>query len=265
MGRCTIRNLMMIVAVAAVCFAALPFVGALTQMRTCVASPLTDCESNIHNVALSMMSYEIVNGSFPRGTVPNADLQTAERLSLYPPVTPYMECQDLYDRIDQMLPWDGGVNRAVASQKIGILVCPLASPVTAPAVQPTTTIGIAGLGTDAPILPKTHPRAGIFGYDRTTSTADIKDGASTTMMLAESGVVVGSWLQGGPATIRGLDPARKPYIGPGRQFGGLHDGVAVVAMADGSVRVVSESVDPKVFQAMSTIAGGENLPSDRDE
>jgi hypothetical protein len=36
-------------------------------------------------------------------------------------------------------------------------------------------------------------------------------------------------------------------------------------MADGSVRVLSESVDPKVFEAMSTIAGGENLPADRDE
>jgi hypothetical protein len=256
---------MMIVAVAAVCFAALPFVGALTQLCTYEASPLAQCESNFRNVALSMMSYENANGSFPSGTMPNADLQAAERLSLYAPVTPYMEFQDLYDSIDQMLPWDGGVNRAVASQKIGILVCPRASRVTAPAVQPTTTIGIAGLGTDAPILPKTHPRAGIFGYDRTTSIADIKDGASATMMLAESGVVVGSWLQGGPATVRGLDPARKPYIGPGRQFGGLHDGVAVVAMADGSVRAVSESVDPKVFEAMSTIAGGENLPADWDQ
>jgi Protein of unknown function (DUF1559) len=264
MGRCTIRNLMMIVAVAAVCFAVLPLIDPIYQTK-CTSTPLQQCESNIHNVVLAMMSYENVHGSFPSGTVPNAAVHAAQRLGLYAPVTPYMECQDLYTSIDQMLPWDGGVNRAVASQKIGILVCPLASRVTAPAVQPTTTVGIAGLGTDAPILPKTHPRAGIFGYDHTTSTADIKDGASTTMMLAESGIVIGSWLQGGPATVRGLDPDRKPFIGPGRQFGGLHDGVAVVAMADGSVRAVSESVDPKVFEAMSTIAGGENLPADRDE
>ncbi len=102
----------------------------------------------------------------------------------------------------------------------------------------------------------------MFGYDRKTTLADIKDGAATTMMLAESGRVIGSWLQGGPATVRGLDPTNAPYIGPGRQFGGLHDGVAVIAMADGSVRVVSESIHPELFQAMSTIAGGERLPAD---
>ena len=66
-------------------------------------------------------------------------------------------------------------------------------------------------------------------------------------MLAESGRVIGSWLQGGPATVRGLDPTNVPYIGRGRQFGGLHDNVAVIAMANGSVRVVSESIAPKVF------------------
>jgi Protein of unknown function (DUF1559) len=89
--------------------------------------------------------------------------------------------------------------------------------------------------------------------------ADIKDGTSVTMMLAESGRGIGSWSRGGPATVRGLDPTDVPYIGAGRQFGGLHDGVAVVAMADGSVRTVSETITPKVFEAMSTIAGGEKV------
>jgi prepilin-type processing-associated H-X9-DG protein len=79
-------------------------------------------------------------------------------------------------------------------------------------------------------------------------------------MLAESGRGLGCWRQAGPATVRGLDPANKPYIGPGQQFGGMHDGVAVIAMADGSVRVVSASVAPKIFDAFSTIAGGEEVP-----
>ena len=37
---------------------------------------------------------------------------------------------------------------------------------------------------------------------------------------------------------------------------------ANVAMADGSVRFVRETIDPKVFEAMSTIAGGESIPLD---
>jgi prepilin-type processing-associated H-X9-DG protein len=60
--------------------------------------------------------------------------------------------------------------------------------------------------------------------------------------------------------VRGLDPAETPYIGAGRQFGGLHDGRAAVAFADGSVRFISESINPKVFEALSTMAGGAEGP-----
>ncbi len=63
-------------------------------------------------------------------------------------------------------------------------------------------------------------------------------------------------------TVRGLDPARPPYIGPNGQFGGNHPGGANVLFADGSARFVSDSIDPKIFEAMSTMAGGEKLSAD---
>ncbi len=84
------------------------------------------------------------------------------------------------------------------------------------------------------------------------------------MVLAESGRVRDSWLAGGPATVRGLDRTEQPYIGPGRQFGGLHvatsgsQGVNV-AFADGSVRFLPATIDPRIFEAISTIAGHEDL------
>ena len=139
--------------------------------------------------------------------------------------------------------------------------CPEVKPVTPGSPQPTSYVGIAGLGTDAALLPKSDPRAGVFGYDRETALADITDGPANTLMVAETARAIGSWFQGGPATVRGLDPAQKPYVGKGRQFGGLHEGGAWVAMADGTVRRVSDSVDPKVFEALSTMAGGEKLPA----
>lgn len=76
-------------------------------------------------------------------------------------------------------------------------------------------------------------------------------------------LVIGSWIQGGPATVRGLDFAQQPYVGGGRQFGGLHPHGACVAMADGSVRWVKDSINPGVFEAMSTMGGGERLTADR--
>ena len=33
----------------------------------------------------------------------------------------------------------------------------------------------------------------------------------------------------------------------------------MAAMADGTVRFLSETIDPKVFEALSTVAGGETL------
>jgi prepilin-type N-terminal cleavage/methylation domain-containing protein/prepilin-type processing-associated H-X9-DG protein len=55
---------------------------------------------------------------------------------------------------------------------------------------------------------------------------------------------------GGPF---GEDPCK-------RSWGSLHPGGFVVAMCDGSVTFLSESIDIFLFGAMSTIAGGENVP-----
>ena len=171
-----------------------------------VCTRLGSCESNMHNIALCVLAHYQNAGSFPIRTVQNSNLQPEDRLGLYVPLSPYFDYADLNNEVDQARSWHGGFNRTLAGTKIGILSCPNSAGTAPTAPQPTTSIGIAGLGTDAPLLPTTDPRAGVFGYDRKTTVADIKDGTANTMMLAESGRLSGSWLQGGPATVRGLDP-----------------------------------------------------------
>lgn len=68
----------------------------------------------------------------------------------------------------------------------------------------------------------------------------------------------GHWMAGGNATVRGLDPGQKPYIGSSRQFG--RRAGAAVLFADGSVRWIPSSVDDHLFEAMATIHGGESTP-----
>jgi prepilin-type processing-associated H-X9-DG protein len=174
-------------------------------------------------------------------------------------------------------PWDADENRITRTKdvesgtiyvvgRIDGLSCP-AGPDDGGTPMPglTSYVGVAGVGTDAARLPGHDPRAGIFGYGRQVRLEDIKDGASMTMAVVETAERNGPWTAGGPATVRGLDPARRPYIGRGGQFGGTHRGGAAVLFADGSVRFVRASIRPRTFEALATIAGGERIGGDPGE
>ncbi len=254
MLRFTIRKMMLaVVGLAILCTIIAAFERANARGKQ------EQCERNLRNVSLGILGYLYNASTFPAGTWPNEGLPADERVSWYGFVSPYLDFP-IWNEIDQGQSWNHvGVNNNVATTRIGVCTCPESAQAAAGALQPTTYIGIAGVGIDAPLLPKRDPRAGVFGYDRQTTLADIKDGAANTLLIAETLQVSGSWFQGGPATVRGLDPARKPYVGPGRQFGGLHAGGACVAMADGSVRWVSNSLSAKILEAISTIAGGESV------
>ena len=51
-------------------------------------------------------------------------------------------------------------------------------------------------------------------------------------------------------------------LGDNPSFGGLHSAGMNVAMADGSVRFIHSSIDPKRLAAAITIAGGEPVDLD---
>ncbi len=238
------------------------------------------CGTSLHELTLTVLAYESANGVFPPGTLPSKTLPPTRRVSWVPLILPWTDSfQNGIYLFEQDLPWDAPENclplmrvtdadtpaRVVRSPSPAELPRRLTcsanhSTVTRGLPDPMHYVGVAGVGTDAPFLAIGHPRAGIFGYDRQTRMADIKDGATNTMMLAETTSANGPWTAGGPATVRGVDPGRRPYIGSGRQFGGSHRGGAVVAFADGSVRFLNDTMDPNIFEALTTIAGAEALP-----
>jgi prepilin-type processing-associated H-X9-DG protein len=242
------------------------------------------CGRSLSQLAWALLGYQSVHGSFPAGTQGGGCLSPEQRISWVPLVlsfTDYYQSMRYLFGMDR--PWDSVENRfpRIESTPVGGpsqilsrpeppdlprgLACRANHCKTGPGLPgPIHYVGIAGMGTDAPYLPSGHPRAGVFGYDRQTRMADITDGAATTMLLAETMSANGPWTTGGPATVRGLDQARQPYHGPNRQFGGLHRGGTMVAFADGSVRFVRETINPSIFEGLSTIAGGEVLPEGWD-
>ncbi len=226
---------------------------AVEQARS--AARRSQSMNNLKQLGLAMHNYHDVYNEFPMGTAENADLKPDERLSWLYSVLPFLDQAALHQRIDKQGAWDSAANK----QWTGIVIPTLKNPGSGDVGTPTTHyIGIAGVGEDTPGLKKHNNRTGIYGYDRKTRMRDILDGTSNTMCVTEaSNPEKNSWAQGGRSTIRAL--TQKPYINGPDGIGGPYPGGINVLMTDGSVRFVSQAIDPKTFEALSTAQGGEAL------
>jgi hypothetical protein len=162
-----------------------------------------------------------------------------------------MDEAPLYNQIDSKSAWDSDANA-----KFSVPIMPYAHPSASHEAGPYTDfVGLAGVGEDGPKLKANDKGAGFFAYDRATRMADITDGTSNTIAIAESDGQPRPWLQGGPSTIRPL--TAQPYVNGPDGIGGITRGGVQVLLADGSVRFISENIDPSVMEALVTIQGGE--------
>ena len=218
------------------------------------AARRTQSRSNLHQFGLALHNYHDVYQHFPTGTVPNEKLKPENRLSWQASILPYVDEAPLYQMVDFDDAWNSEANRDKMKRAVRMYLNPgVAKDPHEYAV--THYVGIAGHGDDAPLLPVGHRRAGIFGYNRKTSIRDVTDGSSNTLLTSEASKDFGAWGAGGQPTVRAF--TKKPYINGPDGIGGPFRGGCHMGMADGSVHFVSENVDPKVLEALSTAAGGE--------
>lgn len=178
---------------------------------------------------------------------------------------PHLGYQDHYDKFDFEKPWHDEANLEHASREIPEFLNPADSRKEYEGYRYTGMalthfVGVSGVedrrNVVAAALPRSDPRAGIFGYEDIAAPREIKDGTSRTLMMIGSGELACPWVQSGGSTIRG---ARQPYFGDLTGFGtnGGPGKGAIAVMADGSVRWINADVDPQVFRAMCTINGGD--------
>jgi hypothetical protein len=248
------------------------------------AAARSQCANNLKQIALGLhnyaTTYPTAPGSaptaalLPAGTYPSPSLPPERRLSWCVALLPFLEQDRVFKQFDLGAAWDTAANGPPGQVLVRTFHCPDWGREKSPDPEWLTAyLGVAGVGEDAPSLPAGAPRGGVFGYDRRTPLADVKDGTSTTLLVFESARDNGPWARGGPATVRGFDPNDRPYLGTGRPFGGTHfaeNGVfgrgkslgCQAAMADGSVHFFQEKVAPEVLEALSTIAGGEEITGD---
>jgi hypothetical protein len=234
---------------------AIPFVAQQRELAN-----RTRCQNNLRILGKALTGYaqEREHDAFPPGTIPIPGVPPEGRLSWHAGLLDRYGREDLARAVARDQPWSAEPNQAAGRSFVTFLVCPSLTPAPTPADQPAPTnyIGLAGVGADAPLLPPDHLRAGIFRYDGPTPLPAVRDGLSNTLMLGETGRDVGPWLRGGPPTVRGLDPARPPYLGVSGQFGGGHPHLANFINADGSLRVVRDDCAPAVLEKLVAIADG---------
>jgi hypothetical protein len=196
---------------------------------------------------------------FPSGCVGSGPTPE-DRLSWMVSVLPYLEQGNLYYKFDLNKAYEG--NLPAPQTRIKTFICP-SSDIVATGEAANHYVSSAGFGPDAGEQPAGAAGNGFMGYDRQTSLKMIKDGTANTIALMETRIEIGPWARGGLSTLRGFDPETESLRSVNPPFGGNHPGAMPTAMADGSVRTISYSIDPKVFAAAITIADGEPFDWER--
>jgi prepilin-type N-terminal cleavage/methylation domain-containing protein len=245
-----------------------------------------NCANQLKLIGQATHTYRDTHGHFPPGTVPGTQLPPDERMSFYVLLLPHIDemYRPVHDKLKLAEPWNAEANRA-AIKNINwcVFQCREWSGEQPPDVSRelsggssdfpkyTNYVGIAGIGPDAATRPTDAPGIGMFGYNRTLKTEDVKDGLANTLLLIETSYAVGPWIRGGPSTVRTIDPSADRLTGSGQPFGGTHyrerafrpnaaDGFFVL-FADGTARYTKGELSPAVLAALVTIAGGEEVPA----
>jgi len=195
------------------------------------AARQSQCTNNLKQIALALHNYHDTYGRFPSAVTTDKDGRPMHSWRVA--ILPFLQQRPLYDQYDFNQPWDSPKNRALAGIPIPTYQCASAAN---PALTETNYVMIVGKGT-------------IGGLPNEKVTfASVTDGTSNTILVVE---VVGTgiqWMEPRDLSIDELSLMLNDGSGKGpssRHPGGVH-----VAMADGSVRFLSNTLPPQVLRSL---------------
>jgi prepilin-type N-terminal cleavage/methylation domain-containing protein len=197
------------------------------------AVPRVQSSNNLKQLALGAHYHVDVAKSLPAGST--FDAQGRGLHGWQTMILPYVEQQNLFRRIDLKQPWNAEANREPMKQAIPVYLHPSISE------EHSNDFGLSHYAGNVHVLGA-----------RPMTLKDITDGASNTMLMGEVAYGLKPW--GMPMNCR--DPAFGLGKSPETFDGPLRD-ITLIALADGTVRVVRNDVSPAVLKALATPRGGE--------
>jgi len=223
------------------------------------------CMNRMRNLSMGLLNYQYENSSFPTGTVGSSQQTPEHRWSCYPGLWPQLAQHaappidyetDSRDSKNWPLEYEsskGEYRTTVPLRAPDAINCPNAAPDVGEYNQAFASyVGITGVGERSPMVDKDDESAGVLGYERRTSLSDIESKQDNTLLAIETTIDRDVWLFGGRPTLRWVTD-EEDQLGEGRAFGGLHSGLTVVGMVDGTVRKLSNKIDRQIFVGMAQI------------
>jgi hypothetical protein len=250
----TLVELLVVVAVvAALAGLLLPAVQAARE-----AARRVSCQNNLRNVGCALHGHLLARREFPTGCTewrqPGRP-GTGRCLAWSSRILPWLEQAGLADRIDFGRPFDHADNAAAAAVPLTVYRCPSADRLD-PLVDGLGRTDYGGV-TGERITSPNNPEKGVLIHDRGFAEREITDGLSCTAFVGECSA--GAWPDGQWINGRNLFDQAYAVNWPTweDELRSRHPGGGLALFGDGTVRLLTDSLDVRVLAAACTRAGGE--------
>ena len=232
------------------------------------------CSNNVGQIILAVHNHEFSFERFPSGTInPKGPIRSepiGQHISWIVQILPYMEQRATFAGIDQSLGAYAPRNVRARSQVVRTLHCPSQNVVSSFDNVALTTYAGCHHEIEAPI---DFDNNGVFFLNSRIRFDDIDDGSSNTIFIGEVADPDSlGWISGTRATLRNtgsiagriirnnsipITPNSNLLLVGG--FGSFHTGGANFAFGDGSIRFISQSISPVLFQKLGDRHDGQML------
>jgi prepilin-type N-terminal cleavage/methylation domain-containing protein len=233
------------------------------------AARRTQCQNHLRQLGLAVHQYHELHSTLPPGSIVLSPLEPlATGWGWGALILPQLDQSPLHDRIDFRRPNASADNSPLLAQTLPVFRC------ASDAAPLHIEVGVPGTG----VLPVAHGNysgsAAVLHECSRTRLTDIRDGTSQTLLIGErrylstlNGDVTSSWCGTITSDIEYLPYQSLPHVRvfPGDgindndRFNSRHPGGVHFLVADGSVQLLSDSLDRSVYYALSTPAGSESV------
>lgn len=248
----TLVELLVVIAIIGILVALL--LPAVQSVRE--AARRTACLNHLRQIGLAMQNYHSSHMTFPVGGTewrgPFSPEATQIAWSAF--LLPHIEQNNVYQQLNFQSAFDDSVNANAAATVISTYICPSSQRGNQLSEDrgPCDYGGMFGERITSP----NNPPKGLMVYEQAYAHRDIHDGASNTIIVAEdSDFSDGQWINGRNLFDQAFPINSAPEFE--NDIRSRHPSGANIALADGSVHFLNQTIELRILAALCTRAGGE--------